>query len=316
MSVSVVIPLYNKGPHIERALHSVRSQTAPPGEIIVIDDGSTDRGGEVVQSFTDPRIRLIRQKNQGVSAARNRGIAEAQGEIIAFLDADDEWRPNFLAIIQKLRQGYPEAGLYATAYAVVSPQGKQQSRIFKLFQSDRAHGLITDYFRVALGFPVWTSAAAVPRRVLDEVGGFRVSEVQEEDVDLWLRIALGYPMAWSSEPAAVYHKDATNRSVGFQRWSGEPLISRTGRQALADGLVPAGHRQDLREYLAHFQVNAARDCLVRGKREVARQLLEYARGTRKFATKWWFYRLLAALPEDAGPRLWRWKQVLKKIPLT
>ncbi|MGI6022871.1 MAG: glycosyltransferase family 2 protein, partial [Methanoculleus sp.] len=91
--VSVVIPLYNKAPYIARALASVITQTCQGFEVIVIDDGSTDGGAEIVRRLDDTRIRVIRQENRGVSAARNRGIESARTDFIAFLDADDEWMP-------------------------------------------------------------------------------------------------------------------------------------------------------------------------------------------------------------------------------
>jgi glycosyltransferase involved in cell wall biosynthesis len=95
-TVSVVIPLYNKGKYIERALSSVLAQTHLPIEIIVVDDGSTDLGPERVIAFNNPIITLVKQDNRGPGAARNRGLAIAKGKYVAFLDADDEWLPSFL----------------------------------------------------------------------------------------------------------------------------------------------------------------------------------------------------------------------------
>ncbi len=312
MTISTVIPLYNKGPHIQRALDSVRSQSAPPREIIVVDDGSTDGGGEVARSWADPRLIYIRQENRGEGAARNRGIAAARGELIAFLDADDAWDPDFLAAIYRLREKFPQAGAWATAYRIVRPRGLLETPDFPVLPPGEDEGLIRHYFRHGLYFPVWTSAVAIPRKVMQEIGGFQVDEIKGADVDAWLKIALRFPIAFSRRPQATYFQDAVNRTDGC-RWHREPAVSRTARQALAAGLVPPEEVQDLRTYAAHFQILAARDCLVLGKRDLARQLLEYARGVRRLARQWWFYRLVAALPAEAGPRLWRLKQHLKKI---
>lgn len=311
MSISAVIPLYNKGPHIRRALDSVRSQTAPLREIIVVDDGSTDGGGEVAQSWADPRLIYIRQENRGEGAARNRGIAAARGELIAFLDADDAWDPDFLAAIYRLRGKFPQAGAWATAYRIVRPRGLLETPDFPVLPPGEEEGLIRHYCRHGLYFPVWTSAVAVPRKVMQEIGGFQVDEPKGADVDAWLKIALRFPLAFSRRPRATYFQDAVNRTDGW-RWDQEPAVSRTARQALAAGLVPPEDIQDIRTYAAHFQIQAARDCLVLGKRDLARQLLEYARGAPGFAIQWRLYRLLAALPAGAGPRLWRLKQRLKR----
>lgn len=96
VTVSVIIPLYNKGKYIERALSSVLAQTFPPLEIIVVDDGSTDDGTERVLKLNSSEIILIRQENRGPGAARNIGMAKAMGKYVVFLDADDEWLPSFL----------------------------------------------------------------------------------------------------------------------------------------------------------------------------------------------------------------------------
>ena len=95
--ISVVIPLYNKEEQIADTLQSIFEQTFQDFEIVIVDDGSTDNSVEEVEKFTDSRIRLIHQINAGVSAARNRGIEEARGELIAFLDVENEWKREYFA---------------------------------------------------------------------------------------------------------------------------------------------------------------------------------------------------------------------------
>jgi glycosyltransferase involved in cell wall biosynthesis len=311
MSISVVIPLYNKAPHIERALKSVLSQTVLPDEIIVVDDGSTDGGGEIVKSIDAPGLRLIRQENQGGSAARNQGIAEAEGDLIAFLDADDAWKPRFIEVITSLRAKYPNAGAYGTAYESINPDGVNQTPKFDVFPGDTRDGLIPNYLKASIasffgmGLPVCSSASAIPKKVFEAVGGFPVGEYLGEDADTWLRVALVFPIAWSSEYLAIYYRNAVNRAWSVKRYSQEPVICRTIRRALQSDLVALEMKQDLKEFGARFQLFAARDCLVLGKRDTALQLLGQARGTRLFAREWWKLRFLAMLPGKSSHYLWK-----------
>ncbi|MCI0380021.1 MAG: glycosyltransferase family 2 protein, partial [Gemmataceae bacterium] len=122
MHVSVIVPLYNKAKYVERALTSISAQTAHDLEILVVDDGSTDGGGDMAERFAELRLRLIRQDNAGPGAARNRGLAEARGEFVAFLDADDEWLPDYLEKNLALLEGSDAA--CATAGYSLEPDGK------------------------------------------------------------------------------------------------------------------------------------------------------------------------------------------------
>jgi glycosyltransferase involved in cell wall biosynthesis len=228
-TVSVVVPLYQKERHVERALRSALGQSRPPEEILVIDDGSTDGGAAVVERIAverataerasaerataeGGRLRLFRQKNGGISRARNAGIAAARYGHIAFLDADDEWDPGYLEEIEALARLYPEAGLYCTGYRIVQPDGSEASpRLVHVARAARS--LIPNYFKAAIhGSPVWTSATVVPKRVLDEVGGFAEVAGRGEDLELWSRIALRHRIAFSRLQFAIYHKDSDNRS--------------------------------------------------------------------------------------------------------
>jgi glycosyltransferase involved in cell wall biosynthesis len=311
IQVSVVIPLYNKAPHIVRTLQSVLRQTVEDYEVIVIDDGSTDGSGVVVQKIKDPRIRLIRQENQGEGATRNRGVQEARYEFIAFLDADDEWKPEFLKTILELRAKFPYAGAFATAYNKITSEGGLLRPDFPILKPGIEEGIIENYFEVALFYPVCSSAVAIPKSVLERVGGFPQGVVMGEDVETWLRIALHYPIAWTGRRLATIYLNATNRSwERFIGWNCEPCISQTAREALRLGLVPKDMIRDLKEYIAYFQIAAARDCLKLKQKRTALQLLEQARGTRKFFWEWWQWRLLAAIPGNPAPCLGRMKRVI------
>jgi len=209
MIVSVVIPLYNKAPHIARAIDSVLAQTVQDFEIVVVDDGSTDNGSQIVASYTDPRIHLISQENQGVSAARNRGIAEARSDFLAFLDADDEWGDDHLEVLLRLRRNFPEAGAYSTAYSYVLSIGKITIANFKAIPPFPWEGVLPDYFKAAaLGAPpVCASSVAIRKEVFQTLGDFIIGENRGEDLEMWARIALNYDVVFSWEGRCFYHRD-------------------------------------------------------------------------------------------------------------
>lgn len=147
--ISVVIPLYNKEKQIANTLRSVFAQTYTDYEIIVVNDGSTDNSVAVVESLNDPRIRLVHQKNAGVSAARNRGIEEARGEYIALLDGDDEWKPILLESMLALAKKYPSCNVFAGNYTQVDDSGKQSATVINGLSFNGSDGILDNYFTVA-----------------------------------------------------------------------------------------------------------------------------------------------------------------------
>lgn len=206
--ISIIIPLYNKEASIATALRGVLAQSYQDFEVVVVDDGSTDGGAAVVEQFDDPRIRLIRQANGGVSAARNRGIAEAKGEHVAFLDADDEWMPTFLEEIAALIAAYPECKARATNY-IFNSNGVKSPTLLRKIPFTEERGVMTNYFEVASCShpPMWTSAVCIDRDLLQEIGGFPVGIKSGEDLLVWARTAVRTQWAYSMKPLAQYNFD-------------------------------------------------------------------------------------------------------------
>jgi len=295
--ICVVIPLYNKVRHVKRALDSVLAQTYKDFEVVVVNDGSTDGSADVVRRYTDPRIRLVHQDNAGISAARNRGIDEARADLVAFLDADDEWLPRHLETIWRLRTNFPECGAYATAFRIVTPRGEKIPP-FVGVPASPYEGVIPNYFRTVHGdHAVWTSAVAVPREIFNKCGLFPVGEQRREDLDMWCRIALKYPIAFSTCAGAVYHQDADNRVGNGPPEMTEPRVIRTLENALAAGKLPDGiTRTDLLEYMNIQLITRAIRILMYGFPERARTLLLKASATRSHREMCRRWMLLSSLP--------------------
>lgn len=208
MTISVVIPAYNAEPYIAEAIESCLQQTPPPLEVIVVDDASTDRTAGIAASYPSP-VRLIRfESNQGVSRARNRGVEEASGDWIAFLDADDWFLPGKFAAQLCCAEQHPEAKLIYSGFRWRALNGTE--RDVAAFPLQR----LASMMRYRCAFDICT--VLVRRDALREIGGFDCSLKRSEDYELWLRFAARYSLnafACVPEILEVYRLTPASKSL-------------------------------------------------------------------------------------------------------
>lgn len=276
VDVSVIVPLYNKASTVGRCLTSILAQSFEGFEVVVVDDGSEDRGAEIVRQFKDRRLRLIRQENRGPGGARNRGLAEAAGRLAAFLDADDEWHPRYL---ERQRELLDEAGTDATSVGYVEyPFGRSREASWRnRGLEDRSYRLMPETdprFAVTLlaYMSPWNTVART--ETLRTLGGFydRTRCLYGEDSYLWLKVLLNGSVHVSFEPLVGFHREASQLSSNLDtRRPVEPHLTDP------DGLVatcPDHLRDLLTEILALRAAKTA--CLLGawGERMEARRLLD------------------------------------------
>ncbi len=193
LPISVVIPTYNRAQLLRRALESVLAQSQPALEIIVIDDGSNDETEAMIAQHY-PAVRYLQQTNRGVSAARNYGIQQAQGEWIALLDADDEWLPGKLETQWQLIEQRPHLPLVHSNEIWI----RNGRRVNQMNKHAKAGGWI--FQRCLPLCAISPSAALIHRSLFDEIGLFDEHLPACEDYDLWLRICSRYPVRYSETP--------------------------------------------------------------------------------------------------------------------
>lgn len=200
-AISVVMPLYNKAAYVRRSIASVLSQTLPPRELIIVDDGSTDAGPSIAAGLSSPLVRIVHQSNRGPGSARNRGLQTATSQWVALLDADDIWLPNHLEEIDKLARAFPSAGLISTQYIRV-PTDRASSVGLDL--APRALRGINYFIEASKNAGIVSSSTCALRRALAlELGGF-TDAWSGEDVAFWARIAIDHPVAVSDRKTAIY----------------------------------------------------------------------------------------------------------------
>jgi glycosyltransferase involved in cell wall biosynthesis len=260
MRISVVIPSHNRRHTLERALQSVCEQTSAVDETILVDDGSTDGSHELVAERF-PRVRIIRQPNSGVSAARNRGIEAASGDWIALLDSDDCWLPQKIARIRAAWQGDPEQVLIHSDEIWI----RRGVRVNPMHKHRKSGGWI---FRHCLPLcAISPSAAVIRKSTLLELGLFDESLPACEDYDLWLRLCHRYPVLYIDEALIVKyggHDDQLSRRyAAMDRFRVRALHGLLQREQLQ----PGDYRAALDELRDRLEI------LLRGARKHGNQPL-------------------------------------------
>ncbi|NLV28532.1 MAG: glycosyltransferase family 2 protein [Methanomicrobiales archaeon] len=251
-TISIVIPLYNKEKYISRTISSVLSQSYSNFECIIVDS-SSDRSTEIVKEFTDSRIRHLIQENRTyLPIARNIGVKVAKNNLIAFIDADDEWAPDHLESMVNLYSQFPNAGVFATSYVKLRHDGSEMIMIFAGIPKPPWEGCITRFFNnCAKGdVPVSSSSCAIRKDVFNEMGGFDENLIDGgEDHHLWGRIALKYPIAFTWKGPGIYHTEASGRMCNdVKSVIGDPLSQYLTEQ-LTNGLIPSDLQEDINAYI-------------------------------------------------------------------
>lgn len=275
--ISVIIPCYNASNYITSSIRSVLNQNWPRLEIVVVDDGSNDDSVKVV-SENFPFVKLIKQSNQGVAAARNNGISQSNGEWIAFLDADDIWLPEKLNQQWTLLRANPEVRLSCTSWQMWQSLDQEPSAEFvkqvnsmpmnQLSGSGPSGWIYPDLLAACV---VWTSTVLAHRSAFDEVGVFDTTLRIGEDYDLWMRISRVTQILRLPQPFALYrrHNESLTKSVPSINWEAVVIQSALDRWGLSSPDGSKAENKKVCKHLARTWSDFAGANLITGQRKRA-----------------------------------------------
>lgn len=209
-TISAIITGYNYARFLPAAIESVLTQTLPPDEIIVVDDGSTDDTAAVVARYADRGVRYVYKENGGAGAARNRGITESRGDLLAFLDGDDRWLPDKLALQVEHIERNPTVGLVTGSERQVYESGGDS-----FYLRRKRVGAASFYPRIlvenSIGNP---SLTLIKRECFEQVGLFDETMPLGQDWEMWIRIARRFPVGVVDAPLILFTRHATSLTAG------------------------------------------------------------------------------------------------------
>jgi hypothetical protein len=293
-AISVAIPLYNKEAYIEATVRSALGQSFADFEILVVDDGSRDQSLDRLSHINDPRLMVIRQKNAGVGAARNRALADATAPFVAFLDADDLWNPEHLAHLMILHQRFPQAELLGNRFMEMA--GDMPSQLTTSVE----YRLLDEYFEICAlqSQPFFTSSCMVRRERALAVGGFPTGKVCGEDLALWIKLAVQAPVAASTHVGAIYRRPAVSLSSSSSYRTAPDSSMATIQDLL--GQHPewsVRRRRQLEEYFFRLALAHVLDSTRAGEAAEAAKYLRLSSQTQELRWRWRQAKLLSTLPK-------------------
>ncbi|MEO6819286.1 MAG: glycosyltransferase family A protein [Ginsengibacter sp.] len=221
--ISIVIPVYNKEAFIKNTINSVLSQTYTQFEIILINDGSTDKSLAIIESFEDNRIKVLTIPNSGVSVARNTGVEMAIYNYIAFLDADDFWAPSFLEEMASLITKYPGNNVFGSGRSTILNNVVRKYN--NSFLPEEGKEGIIDYIQIISSNlpPINSSNVVISKQSLFKAGLFKEGQKHHEDHDLWLRICAHELIVFYNKNLSFYRKGISN-SASRQLYLAEDFL--------------------------------------------------------------------------------------------
>lgn len=216
MRVTVIVPLFNKARYVRRCLESVLAQTLEAFEVIVVNDGSTDGSERALEGIHDPRVRVLHQENAGPGAARNRGIQAAGGEFLAFLDADDEWFPEYLESSVRALEETPDAASVTSSW-IEEPSGRNTEAMWRrrgLYEGPQRITARTNPAVAVQMLAFMHPCATLARKdVIRTYGGFYEQHcLYAEDAHLWLQVLFNHSVLFQMDSLVRIHRDAAELS--------------------------------------------------------------------------------------------------------
>lgn len=306
---SVIIPLYNKENEIGRTLQKLLNQTYQDFEVIIVNDGSTDNSVDIVKKFNDSRIKLYTQNNAGAAAARNKGVTLANNDWIAFLDADDEWKPCYLEVVAKTINAYPECLLVGTNYEISENKKKT---VLEYPMIDKECGVLKNYFVSGKIYtPLWTTATVMRKDVFIELGGFPITCKTCEDVDLWCRVALTGDIVYINKPLAIYNRGTTSMlSKTSDTTCYYPFLDTYRKYIDEDNPL----YEYVEDYVIYRQLVAVSfNLLYSQNRDMAKVILKKINITKKYRKKYSRLKVLTILPTFLVQGIFGLHRIIKKM---